>query len=103
MNLVVEEKRRGRAMAIYAAMFAGGMALLAGLVTVLLGYQSPGPWLAAMPWVAAATAAGGLWLVRRLRARMQLRRPRLRRPTTLRLRSSSGSCPGTPTWRPSPG
>ncbi len=45
--------------------FAGGMAMLAGLVTVLLGYQSPGPWLVAMPWVAAATAAGGLWLVRR--------------------------------------
>jgi hypothetical protein len=45
--------------------FAGGMAMLAALVTVVLGYQSAGPWLAAMPWIAAATAAGGLWLVRR--------------------------------------
>lgn len=45
--------------------FAGGMATLAGVVAVLLGHQDAGPWLLALPWVAAGTAAGGLWLVRR--------------------------------------
>lgn len=44
--------------------FAGGMATLAGVIAVLLGRQEAGPWLLALPWVAAGTAAGGLWLVR---------------------------------------
>ncbi|WP_428678774.1 MFS transporter [Reyranella sp.] len=44
MNLVVEEKRRGRVMAIYAAMFAGGMAL-GPFVLQLVGVYGPVPFL----------------------------------------------------------
>ncbi len=44
MNLVVEEKRRGRAMAIYAAMFAGGMAL-GPFVLQIVGVYGPVPFL----------------------------------------------------------
>ena len=44
MNLVVEEKRRGRVMAIYAAMFAGGMAL-GPLVLQVVGVYGPVPFL----------------------------------------------------------
>jgi MFS family permease len=44
MNLVVEEKRRGRVMAIYAAMFAGGMAL-GPFVLQIVGVYGPVPFL----------------------------------------------------------
>ncbi|KAF0105856.1 MAG: major facilitator transporter [Rhodospirillaceae bacterium] len=44
MNLVVEEKRRGRVMAIYAAMFAGGMAL-GPFVLQVVGVYGPVPFL----------------------------------------------------------
>lgn len=44
MNLVVEEKRRGRVMAIYAAMFAGGMAL-GPFVLQVVGVYGPAPFL----------------------------------------------------------
>lgn len=45
--------------------FAGGAAIVAGAIAVALGRQSLGPWVLALPWVAAGTAAGGLYLVRR--------------------------------------
>ncbi len=44
MNLVVEEKRRGRVMAIYAAMFAFGMAL-GPFVLQVVGVYGPAPFL----------------------------------------------------------
>ncbi|MBS0519461.1 MAG: MFS transporter [Proteobacteria bacterium] len=44
MNVVVEEKRRGRAMAVYAAMFAFGMAL-GPFVLQVVGVYGPRPFL----------------------------------------------------------
>ena len=46
-------------------LFGAGAALFAAFSSIALGRQPAGPWLLAMPWVAAGTVALGLWLVRR--------------------------------------